>query len=154
PYDSTIAITALRMAMTTPRLTIVYTVLFEVASIKYRSGTGDVDSLASEGEPTSTAVSGISSAATVITSAHKMARAIRRDEPVVPSEKLPAWANPLSETTAPAASASTAVNCTDISPPCAPPTTGCRSGLQFFACVMPRTVTTPSAASSIARNMP
>ena len=50
------------------------------------------DSLAIDGEPTSTAVSGISSATTVITSAHRMARAIRRDEPVVSSEKLTALA--------------------------------------------------------------
>jgi hypothetical protein len=41
-------------------------------------------------------VSGISSAATVITSDQRMARAIRRLEPVVSSEKLTALAYPKS----------------------------------------------------------
>ena len=46
------------------------------------------------------------------------------------------------------------MNGTDISPPCALPTTGCSSELQFFALMMPRIVTTASAASSIARKKP
>jgi hypothetical protein len=43
---------------------------------------------------------------------------------------------------------------TVISPPCAVPTTGWNSELQFFACVIPRIVTMASAASSMARKMP
>ena len=60
--------------------------------MKYCIGTAEVVSLASDGEPTIVKVSGISSAATVITSAHRMARAIRLLEPVVSSEKLTALA--------------------------------------------------------------
>src|SRR5260370_38897002 len=52
PYDSTMAMTALRMATTTARLTILYTVLFEVASMKDFIGTAEVASLAGDGAPT------------------------------------------------------------------------------------------------------
>ena len=50
--------------------------------MKYCIGTAEVVSLASDGAPTIVKVSGISSAATVITSAQRMARAIRLLEPV------------------------------------------------------------------------
>jgi hypothetical protein len=63
--------------------------------MKYCIGTGDVDSLAMDGAPTSVAVSGISSAATVITSDQRMARAIVRLVPTVSSEKLTELAYPL-----------------------------------------------------------
>ena len=54
----------------------------DVASMKYCIGTADLVSLASDGEPTIVAVIGISSAATVITSDHRIARAMLRLVPV------------------------------------------------------------------------
>ena len=87
--------TALSIAMTTPRLTIVYTVWFEVASMKYCIGTAEVVNVARLGAPMMVAVNGISSAATVITSDQRMARAMFRLGPAVYGEAISPWKEPI-----------------------------------------------------------
>src|SRR6266516_3688198 len=77
PNSRMIARVALKMASAIPSDTMVSTALLVVAFRKYVIGAGSVVTLARLGAPRSTAVVGISSAATVITSDHRMATAIR-----------------------------------------------------------------------------
>ena len=56
--------------------------------MKYSSGTADLVMIASDGAPTMVAVSGMSSAAMVMTSDQRIARATLRLGPTVSSEKF------------------------------------------------------------------
>ena len=86
-----IARVALKIASATPSDTMVVMVELAVASRKSTIGVELVVRAARSGAPSSTAVVGISSAATVMTSDQRMAVAMWRLEPLVSSEKLTAF---------------------------------------------------------------
>src|SRR3954447_273931 len=94
PNWMTIATTALRIATVMASETILLTVLLDVASRKALSGeppeTSAFVTWSRFGAPSRTAVVGISSAATVITSDHRIARAMPALDPASPPRGSPA----------------------------------------------------------------
>src|SRR4029079_4470399 len=91
PNERMIASVALKIASATPSDTMVVTAELAVASRKSTIGVELVVRAARSGAPSSTAVVGMSSAATVMTRDQRMAVAMWRLEPFVSSEKLTAF---------------------------------------------------------------
>jgi hypothetical protein len=83
------------MARAMPMETNVFTVLLAVCSMKVCIGVVLVVTATRSGAPSSTAVVGINSAATVMTSDHRIAVAILRLDPLTSSERLTGIEYPL-----------------------------------------------------------